>query len=75
MDWKSFETTFNQASVQRLMQALGAYGFLGYKKGKKQFQDYIPSGIANLHLAVKQTEKFPHLLKLIEKIQSKLEHQ
>jgi hypothetical protein len=39
---------FRQASVQRLMQALGAYGFLGLKAGKREFLTYIPAGLHNL---------------------------
>ncbi len=36
------------AGLQRLMQALGAYGFLGHVKGKPAFLQHIPRGVANL---------------------------
>ena len=36
------------AGLQRLMQALGAYGFLGHVKGKPAFLEHIPRGVANL---------------------------
>jgi len=36
------------AGLQRVMQALGAYGFLGHVKGKKEFLDHIPAGLAVL---------------------------
>ena len=36
------------AGLQRLMQALGAYGFLGHVKGKRVFLQHIPRGLANL---------------------------
>jgi len=36
------------AGLQRIMQALGAYGFLGRVKGKRVFLDYIPAGLAVL---------------------------
>jgi aminoglycoside/choline kinase family phosphotransferase len=49
LDWATFQNTFWEASAQRLMQALGAYGFLGLKKGMKQFLDHIPTGLRNLH--------------------------
>ena len=36
------------AGLQRIMQALGAYGFLGHVKGKTSFLDHIPAGLAVL---------------------------
>lgn len=51
MDWKIFEENFWEASAQRLMQALGAYCFLGLNKGLKDYLKYIPSGLKNLNLA------------------------
>jgi aminoglycoside/choline kinase family phosphotransferase/dTDP-glucose pyrophosphorylase len=36
------------AGLQRIMQALGAYGFLGHVKGKQSFLDHIPAGLAVL---------------------------
>lgn len=36
------------AGLQRLMQALGAYGFLGHVKGKTEFLAHIPRGLAHL---------------------------
>jgi hypothetical protein len=51
LDWPPFQKTFWEASAQRLMQALGAYGFLGLKKGIKAFLAYIPAGLRHLHRA------------------------
>ncbi|MEM6821070.1 MAG: phosphotransferase [Verrucomicrobiota bacterium] len=46
MDWKlgmdAFEELLDAAAIQRLMQALGAYGYLGESLGKREFLDYIP---------------------------------
>ena len=39
---------FYDASSQRLMQALGAYGFLGQKEGKEHFLQHIPAALDNL---------------------------
>jgi hypothetical protein len=39
-------------SVQRLLQALGAYGFLGLKKNKPTFLGHIGNGLENLLIAV-----------------------
>ncbi len=47
--WKSFQNLFVQGSAQRLMQALGAYGFLGLRRGKPHFLSYIPRGLENLY--------------------------
>jgi aminoglycoside/choline kinase family phosphotransferase/choline kinase len=38
------------AGLQRVMQALGAYGFLGQVKGKGAFLAHIPGGLRNLAL-------------------------
>ncbi|MDX2474620.1 MAG: phosphotransferase [Candidatus Krumholzibacteria bacterium] len=37
------------AGLQRVMQALGAYGFLGHVKGKAEFLVHIPAALRNLH--------------------------
>ncbi len=38
----AFLRTFLLCGMQRLMQALGAYGFLGLVKGHKHFLEHIP---------------------------------
>ncbi len=44
-DWRS---TFRHCGIQRLMQALGAYGFLGLVKGNKTFLDHVPAALKSL---------------------------
>lgn len=39
---------FRRCAIQRLMQALGAYGFLGLVKGSKPFLNYIEPAIRSL---------------------------
>jgi len=56
-----FRSIFFDAAAQRLMQALGAYGFLGLKKGKKAFLKHIKRGRENLIAA---TARSPRLLRL-----------
>jgi hypothetical protein len=51
LEWDNFQSVFWEASAQRLMQALGAFGFLGLKKGLKVFLEHIPAGLSNLHYA------------------------
>jgi len=43
-----FDSTLRLCAMQRLMQALGAYGFLGLVKGNKNFLEYIPSAVRSL---------------------------
>lgn len=43
-----FRQVFRHCGIQRLMQALGAYGFLGLVKGNKAFLDHIPAAIESL---------------------------
>ncbi len=50
---------FREASVQRLLQAMGAYGFLGLRKGKQEFLDHIPRGFLNLADAARRHGGFP----------------
>jgi hypothetical protein len=38
--------------MQRLMQALGAYGFLGLVKGRSHFLEHIPAALGNLRQVV-----------------------
>jgi aminoglycoside/choline kinase family phosphotransferase len=64
LDQASFRNYFWEASAQRLMQALGAYGFLGLRKGLKVFLDHIPAALNNLHRAASQTASLPRLLDL-----------
>jgi aminoglycoside/choline kinase family phosphotransferase len=64
LDWTTFQNTFWEASLQRLMQALGAYGFLGLEKGLKGFLEHIPEGLRNLQRAASQVASLPHLQKL-----------
>jgi aminoglycoside/choline kinase family phosphotransferase len=64
LDWNTFQKTFWEASAQRLMQALGAYGFLGLKKGLKTYLEHIPSGLSNLLLATSRGSTLPRLREL-----------
>jgi N-acetylmuramate 1-kinase len=52
---------FRRCGIQRLMQALGAYGFLGLVKGNKAFLDHIPAAIQSLRGL---TGEIPELEKL-----------
>jgi hypothetical protein len=73
LDWHTFQNTFWEASAQRLMQALGAYGFLGLKKGLKAYLEHIPAGLRNLHSAASQVASHPRLRELSLACQRKIE--
>ena len=61
-----FINNFWKASAQRLMQALGAYGFLGLKKNKPDFLRHIDNGIKNLLTATTHAKTLPLLRKLAD---------
>jgi aminoglycoside/choline kinase family phosphotransferase len=63
LDWAGFQNYFWEASAQRLMQALGAYGFLSLKKGLIAFLEHIPAGLRSLHRAA-QMASLPYLREL-----------
>lgn len=65
-----FATHFREASAQRLMQALGAYGFLGLKKNKPDFLKHVYNGIRNLILVTSNTENLPFLHGLSQRCES-----
>lgn len=67
LDWPLFREGFQDGSAQRLMQALGAFGFLGLKKGKEAFLGHIPQGIENLRMMAAASGRLPELLKLAER--------
>jgi hypothetical protein len=43
-------------AMQRLMQALGAYGFLGLVKGNRQFLAYVPTALDLLRNVVAEID-------------------
>jgi N-acetylmuramate 1-kinase len=63
-DLSDYRHMVRQAAVQRLMQALGAYGFLGLKSNHQEFLAYIPSGLDNLLDALGLNPAFEHLREL-----------
>lgn len=71
-DWREFQDRFWDASVERLMQALGAYGFLGLKGGLSEFLVHIPRGIINLVDSAARARRLPLLTNLSLKCQQSL---
>ena len=70
-DWKGssdeFSYYFHVAATQRLLQACGAYGFLGNKKGRPEYLAHLPQGLRNLTIAASLCGK-RRLAKLAEEL-------
>lgn len=56
-----FDSTLRLCAMQRLMQALGAYGFLGLVKENKNFLEYIPSAVRSLRDTVAKIDSLEPL--------------
>ena len=62
------ELKLQLCAMQRLMQALGAYGFLGLVKGHKNFLQYIPKALRSLHAIVAKIENLQPFTALLDEI-------
>jgi aminoglycoside/choline kinase family phosphotransferase/choline kinase len=60
-DWQGFQERFLCGSAQRLMQALGAYGFLGRERGKPHFLAHIAPALDRLIDITDRLETLPQL--------------
>lgn len=60
-----FDSTLRLCAMQRLMQALGAYGFLGLVKGHKNFLQHIPKALSSLHGVVSKIDGLSDLEKAL----------
>jgi aminoglycoside/choline kinase family phosphotransferase len=68
---RDFDSRLRQCAMQRLMQALGAYGFLGLVKGHKHFLKYVPAAMESLCSIVRQIEGLEDLEALLGKLISR----
>jgi len=57
--------------MQRLMQALGAYGFLGLVKGHKHFLQYVPNALGSLRTVVAKIENLQPLASFLAEVASR----
>lgn len=67
----AFADRLRRCSIQRLMQALGAYGNLGQNLGKPHFFQYIPTAIDRL-VPLLAEEGVLGLEEVLEKVRSKI---
>jgi N-acetylmuramate 1-kinase len=63
---QDFEHVYWLCAAQRLMQALGAYGFLGHEKGKASFLSHIPIALPRLIHVFKQVCGLDSLIDLLQ---------
>lgn len=67
-----FTDNFWDGAAQRLMQALGAYGFLGLKKNKPDFLRHTDRGVQNLLIATANAGTMPVLNEITRNCQNHL---
>jgi len=65
---RNFHEIFLLCSMQRLMQALGAYGFLGHVKNRTHFLQHIPSALASLREVTAVIPEAAGLSEVLEKL-------
>ncbi len=63
-----FEDIYFRCAAQRLMQALGAYGFLGLKCGRPDFLDHIPAARRSLREVAARIDGLDEFVRLLESL-------
>ena len=63
-----FAEKFQFCAMQRLMQALGAYGFLGLVKGHKHFLKHVAAAMDSLQRVVAETDGLSELDKTLRQL-------
>lgn len=58
---EEFRKNYVLLSLQRLMQALGAYAYLSLVKGKRGFAGFVIPGLRQFCAALEETRDFPNL--------------
>src|SRR4029077_14943838 len=65
---RDLNQTLHLCAMQRLMQALGAYGFLGLVKRHKDFLQYIPNALRSLRVVLANIDELEPLEELLAQI-------
>ena len=65
-----FDDALQLCGMQRMMQALGAYGFLGLVRGHEHFLQYIPRAVRSLRGIVGKIEDLKPLASLLDDLGS-----
>jgi aminoglycoside/choline kinase family phosphotransferase len=66
----AFGRIYDLCAAQRLMQALGAYGFLGHQRSRDDFLVHIPVALPRLHSVI---SRIPELASLANSVEGILE--
>jgi aminoglycoside/choline kinase family phosphotransferase len=64
--WETSDHRFAQCAVQRLMQALGAYGNLAFNLGRPEFFEHVPRAVENLTHVINRSGVATELLPLLK---------
>ncbi|GAB4168955.1 MAG: hypothetical protein Fur0032_07340 [Terrimicrobiaceae bacterium] len=63
-----FDEVYRLCAMQRLMQALGAYGFLGLQRGRPHFLSHIPAARASLEQILPEIPGLESLATLLQSL-------
>jgi len=63
-----FDEIFRWCALQRLMQALGAYGFLGLQKGRSEFLTHVPQALRSLGKVASGLDGLDPLMQTLEEL-------
>jgi aminoglycoside/choline kinase family phosphotransferase len=58
--------TFHLCAVQRLMQALGAYGNLSIHKGKERYRKFVPLALKRLRGVMEKLPEFKAMARVVD---------
>ena len=72
MNWRDFRQAFMEASAQRLMQALGAYGYQGSVRGIRDYLAQARPGLENLCLVLQHAGTLPLLQEIVSQCREAL---
>ena len=62
-----FERQFHLMSIQRLLKALGTYGYQIDARGKRSYQQYIPGSLRRALVALQAVPEFPYIQSILQK--------
>lgn len=65
---EDFEEIYHWCCLQRLMQALGAYGFLGLQKGRRDFLAHIPVARQSLREIASQLDGLDEFVRVLDSL-------
>ncbi len=71
---ENFDALCDLCAMQRLMQALGAYGYLGLVKERPQFLKHIPAALASLRQVVGRIEGLDDLRRVLDELPLRRPH-